>query len=122
MKCEFFRFSPAETSTIKTPCSEIYINIPREDSVTFLLNSYLKLNLEVIKKAAESRHTNGNDIYMVLLGPIAFFSKFKLTTSCGKHLEDISHVHLVPLMYSLLISSSGSDDLSNGFHRDRNRR
>ena len=50
------------------------------------------------------------------------FSIFKLTTSSGKHLEDISHVHLVSLMYKLITSIRNSDDLSTGFDRSPNRR
>ena len=50
LKCDYIRYSPAETSTINTPNSQIYINIPRKDSVISLLNSYLDLNFEVVKK------------------------------------------------------------------------
>ena len=50
------------------------------------------------------------------------FSNFKLTTSSGKHLEDISHAHLVSLMYKLITSSKDSNDLSIGFDHSRNRR
>ena len=62
LKCDYIRYSPAKTSTIKTPNSQIYINIPREDSVISLLNSYLDLSFEVIKRADNSRYGNGNDI------------------------------------------------------------
>ena len=122
LKCDYIRYSPAETSTINTPKSQIYINIHREDSVISLLNSYLDLIFEVIKKADDSRYGNGNDINLVNLGPVALFSNFKLTTSSGKHLEDISHAHLVSLMYKLITSSKGSDDLSIGFDRSVARR
>ena len=122
LKCDYIRYSPAETSTINTPNSQIYINIPREDSVISLLNSYLYLSFEVIKKDDNSRYANGNDIRLVKLGPIALFSNFKLTTSSGKHLEDISHAHLVSLMYKLITSSKDSNDLSIGFDNSRNRR
>ena len=122
LQCDYIRYSPAETSTINTPNSQIYINIPREDSVISLLNSYLDLNFEVIKKDDNSRYANGKDIRLVNLGPIVLFSNFKLTTSSGKHLEDISHAHLVSLMYKLITSSKDSDDLSIGFDRNRNRR
>ena len=122
LKCDYIRYSPAETSTINTPNSHIYINIPREDSVISLLNSYLDLNFEVIKRADHSRHANGNDIRLVNLGPIALFSNSKLTTSSGKHLEDISHAHHVSLMYKLITSSKDSNDLSVGFDNGRNRR
>ena len=121
-KCDYIRYSPAETSTINTPNSPIYINIPREDSVISLINSYLDLNFEVIKRADNSRYGNGNDIRLINLGPIALFSNFKLTTSSGKHLEDISHAHLVSLMYKLISSSKDSNDLSIGFDTSRNRR
>ena len=110
LKCDYIRYSPAETSTINTPNSQIYINIPREDSVISLLNSYLDLNFEVIKKVDDSRYGNGNDIRLVNLAAIALFSNFKLTTSSGKHMKDISHAHLVSLMYKLITSSKGSDD------------
>ena len=87
-----------------------------------LLNSYLDLNFEVVKKNDNSRYANGNDIRLVNLGPIALFSNFKLTTSSGKHLEDINHAHLVSLMYKLITSSKDSNDLSIGFDNNRNRR
>ena len=122
LKCDYFRFSPAETSTINTPNSQIYINIPREDSVISLLNSYLDLSFEVTKKDDNSRYANGNDIRLVNLGPVALFSNFKLRTNSGKHLEDISHTHLVSLMYKLITSSKDSNDLSIGFDHSRNRR
>ena len=122
LKCDYIRYSPAETSTINTPNSQIYINIPREDSVISLLNSYLDLSFEVIRKDDNSRYANGNDIRLVNLGPIALFSNFKLTTSSGKHLEDISHAHLVSLMYKLITSCNDSNDLSIGFDNSRNRR
>ena len=56
------------------------------------------------------------------MGPVALFSNFKLATSSGKHLEDISHTHLVSLMSKLITSSKDSNDLSIGFDHSRNRR
>ena len=118
LKCDYIRCAPAEASTINTPNSQIYINIPREDSVLSLLNSYLDLNFEAIKKADDSRYANGNDIRFINLGPIALFSNFKLTKSSGKHL----HAHIVSLMYKLITYSRNSDDLSIGFDCARNKR
>ena len=86
------------------------------------MNSYLDLSFEVLKRADNSRYANGNDIRLVNLGPVALFSNFKLTTSSGKHLEDISHAHLVSLIYKLITSSKDSNDLSIGFDHSRNRR
>ena len=45
-----------------------------------------------------------------------------MATCSGKHLDDTIHADIVSLMYKLLTSSKGSDDLSNGFDRDRGRR
>ena len=50
-RCDYFRYSPAETSTINTPNSQIFFNKRREDSVISLLTSYLDLNFEVIIKS-----------------------------------------------------------------------
>ena len=122
LKCDFIRYSPSEISTINTANSQVYINIPREDSVISLLNSYLELNFDVLRADNSNRYLDNNDIRLVNLGPIALFSNYKLTTSSGKHLENIDHAHIVSLMYKLLTSCKGSDDLSIGFDRDRGRR
>ena len=121
-KKDYRRYSPSEISTINTANSQTYINIPREDSVISLLNSYLELRFDVLHAATNNKYADGNDIRLVNLGPIALFSNFKLTTSSGKHLENIDHAHIVSLKYKLSISSRGSDDLSIGFDRYRNRR
>ena len=122
LKCDYIRYSPSKISTINTANSQIYINIPREDSVVSLLNSYLDLNFDVLHAATNNRYVDGNDVRSANLGPIALFSIYKLTTSSGKHIEDVSHAHVVSLMYKLLTSAKGSDYLSTGFDRDRGRR
>ena len=122
LKCDYIRYLPAEISTIDTANSQIYINIPREDSVISLLNSYLELNFDILHAADNNRYVDANDIRLVNLGPIALFSNYKLTTSSGKHLEEINHAHIVSLMYKLLTSSKDSNDLSIGFDRNRGRR
>ena len=122
LKSDYIRYSPSEISTINTANSQIYINIPREDSVISLLNSYLELNFDVLQAATNNRYADGNDIRLVNLGPIGLFSNYRLSISSGKHLENIEHAHIVSLMYKLLSSSKGSDDLSIGFDRDRGRR
>ena len=122
LKCDYIRYSPSKISTINTAISEIYINIPREDSLFSLLKSYLDLNFDVLKAASSNRYVDADDICLINLAAIALFSNFRLTTSSGKHLEIIDHAHIVSLRYKLLTSSRGGDDLSNGFDRDRNRR
>ena len=122
LKCDYIRYSPSEISIINTANSQVYINIPREDSVISLLNSYLELNFDVLHAATNNRYVDGTDIRLVNLGPVALFSNYKLTTSSGKHLENIDHAHIVSLMYKLLTTSRGCDDLSIGVDCDRNRR
>ena len=97
-KCDYIRFSSSEISTINTANSQIFINIPREDSVFSLLNSYLELIFDVLQAANNNRYADVSDIRLVNLGLIALFSNFKLTTSSGKHLEEISQAHIVSLM------------------------
>ena len=122
LKPEYIRYSPAEKTTNNTPNNQIYINISRQESVISLLNSYLELNFEFIKKADKSRYATGDDIRLVNLGPLVLFFKFKITSSSGKHPEDISHAHFVSSLYKLISNAKASDHSSIGFDRDRNRR
>ena len=80
------------------------------------------MNFDVLNAATNNRYVDADDIWLINLAPIALFSNFKLTTSSGKHPESIDYAHIVSLMYKLLTSSRGNDDLSIGFDRDRNRR
>ena len=122
LKCDYIRYSPSEISTINTPNSQIYNNKPREDSVISLLNSYIEINFDVLKATTNDRYADADDIRLINLGPIALFSNYKLTTSSGKHLENIDHAHIVSLMYKLLSSSRDTDDLSISFDRSRDKR
>ena len=122
LKSNYIRYSPSEISTINTPNSQVYINIPREDSVISLLNSYLELNFDVLKAATNDRYADTDNIRLTNLGAIALFSVYKLVTASSKHLEEITHAHFVSLIYKTLTSSKDSDDLSVGFHRDRGKR
>ena len=122
LKCDYIRYSPSEISKINTPNTQIYINIPREDSLISLLNSYVELNFDVLQAATVNRYADVNDIKLINLAAIALFSNYKLTTSSGKHLEEINRAHIVSLMYKLLSSSRGTDDLSIGFDRSRDKR
>ena len=65
LKCDYIRFSPSEITTINTPNTRIYINIPREDSLISLLNSYIELNFDVLKAATGNRYVDDNDIKLI---------------------------------------------------------
>ena len=70
----------------------------------------------------DNRYADDDDIRLVNLGPIALFKNYKLTSSNGKHIEDIDRAHIACLLYKLITSSKDSGDLSIGFDRDRKRR
>ena len=122
LKCDSFRYSPSEISTINTANSQTYIKIPRKVSVTCLFFSYLDIYFDVLHAATGNRYVDNNDIRSVNLGPVALFNNYKLTTSSGKHLEDINHAHIVSSMYTFITSSRDSDDFLIGFDRSRDRR
>ena len=80
------------------------------------------MNFDLLHAGTNNRYVDGDDIRLDNLGPIALFKIHKLATSSGKHLEEINHAHIICLLYKLIASSKGSDDLSVGFHRDCARR
>ena len=80
------------------------------------------LNFKVIKNADNGRYGDGHDIRLVILRPKALFSGFKLTTSSGKHLEDVVHTHIISLRYKLKSTAKVINHLSLGFGQSRNRR
>ena len=86
-----------------------------------MLNRYV-LNFDGLPAASNDRYVDNNDIRIVNLAPVALFSNYKLTTSPGKNLEDISHAYIVSLKYIVITSARDSNELSGGFDRDRNRR
>ena len=69
---DYVRNSPAETSTINTAISQKSSNTPREKSFLSLIISYHVLNLEVIKKADNSRYAISNDIRLVGLDRLLY--------------------------------------------------
>ena len=87
-----------------------------------MLNSRVDLYFDVLHAATGNRYTNANDIRLINFGPVALFSKYDLTSSSGKHIESIDHAHIARLMYKLITSARGFDDLSIGFDRSRDRR
>ena len=80
-----------------------------------MLNSYIDLNFDVVHANDNTRYVNDNENGLVNLGPVALFSNYKLTTSSGKHLEEVSHAHIVSLMYKLITTAKECDDLSIRF-------
>ena len=67
LKCYYIRYSPSKISTTNTAKSQMNINIPREDSVNSLFNSYLDLNFDVLHAATNNRYADSIDIRLVNL-------------------------------------------------------
>ena len=84
-----------------------------------MLNSYLEFIFDVLQATNNNRYVDANGIRLVNLGSKALFFNCKLTTSSGKLLEEVSHAHIVSLMYKLLTPSKDNEDLSIGFDRSR---
>ena len=122
LKCDYIRYSPSEIRTINSHSSQKDTNIPKKDSVFSLLNNYIDLNFDVLYAATGIRCADSYDVKLVALGPIVLFNDYKLTTSSGKHLDEINLAHFVFLMYKLLTSIKENDYLSIGFDRSRDRR
>ena len=72
--------------------------------------------------ATNNRYADDNDIRLVNIEAIALFNNYMLTSSSVKHLNDISHAHIVSSMYKLITSAKDTDDLPLAFDRDRERR
>ena len=77
LKCDYIRYSPSEISTMNTPNSQIFNNIPRGESVSGLNGSLPRFNANKLHTATNNRYINGDDIRLVSEGPIAFFSNYK---------------------------------------------
>ena len=54
--------------------------------------------------------------------PITLNITFEIKTSAGRHLEDITHAHIVSLLYKLVTSAKDTDGLSIGSDRNRDGR
>ena len=83
-----------------------------------MLSSLLRIFFDVLHAATNNRYVNGNDVRLVKEGPIALFSNYRLTSSSGKHIEEINHAQTVCLMYKLITSARNVF----GFYRNRGRR
>ena len=122
LKCIYIRHSPSKIKRLSTAKSQIHIKNSTEDSVISLLNSYLDLKFDVLHAACNDTFADYNYIRLFNFGPTAIFSTYKITTSSGKRLEDISGAPIVFLMYELITGARDTDEFSFGFDRDRERR
>ena len=73
--------------------NQLFIDIPGENSAISLEDSYLELGFIVTHRAGHARYATGDLIRLVNLGPISLFSKYRLTSSSGKEIEEIENTH-----------------------------
>ena len=103
---------------MKAENNQNFVDKPKEDSALSLKDSYTELNFNVTHRAGvHAWYADGDHKWLVKLGPIAWFNKYRLTSSSGKEVEEIDNAHLLCLRYKLLSSSRYSDHLQIGFHR-----
>ena len=118
LKCDLIRYTPPWLNLVNGENNQIFIDIPRDDSAISLKDSYLELNFSVTHRAgAHNRYVDDDHIRLFNLRAIALFSKYRLTSSSGKEIEEIDNAHVICLLHKLISSSRDSDDLSIGVHR-----
>ena len=106
--------TPSSFATINNTNSNISVSLPREDAYICLQHLFISVEFEVLKND-DARFNDGDEISLVNFGPVALFSEAKLTTSSGKHLEEIDNWHTICLMYKVLTSSQQTSQLMYGF-------
>ena len=112
-KIDFINYSPSSLATINI-ISKISLKWPREDAYISLQNSYISVEFEVLKNDV-TRYADDDEISLVNFGPKAFFSEAKLTTSSGKHLVKVDHLHPSCLMCKFLSSNQQTSQMMYGF-------
>ena len=113
-KIHFKKYSPSRLVTVNNNNSNISICLPREDAYICLQHSFMSVEFE-IHKNDDTRFNDGDEISLVIFGPIALFDEAKLTTSSGKHLEKVDNLHAISLIYKLLTSTQQTSQLMYGF-------
>ena len=89
LKCHI-RYSSSEICTTNTTNSQKHDTISKEDSVIYFLYNYLDIDFEVVYAPTNNRHADKNSIRLVDLGSVFLFFNYKLSTSSGQPLEEIS--------------------------------
>ena len=123
LKCDFIRYTPPSLNLVNGENHQTFIYIPRESSAFSLKDVYLDLDFNVTRRAgAHARYAIGDPIKIVNLGPIALFNKYRLTSSSVKELKEINIALVISLFNKLKPFRRDSDNLSIGFHRNKEAR
>ena len=78
----------------------------REDCTNSFKDNYLELDFNVTHRAGDyTRYADGDNIRGVKSGGIAFFINYRLTSSCGKEIEEIETALVICFLYKFMPSS-----------------
>ena len=94
------------------------MSLPREDAYVCLQNSYISVDFEVLKQDV-TIFADGDQISLVIFGPVASFGEAKLTTSSGRKLKKGDILHTVSLVNKLLTSDQQMSELMYGFEESQ---
>ena len=99
IKFDYIRYTPPPLNLVNGENNQIVIDIPRQDTALSLKDSYLEFDFSVTHRAgAHDRYVDNDHIGLVKLGPVALFSKYRLTSSSGKEIEEIDNAHVISLI------------------------
>jgi hypothetical protein len=85
IKKDFIRYAPSTLTQINSPNAIIRIDVPREDTIINLDDSYLELELQVVKNADDTVYADNDAVSLVNFGHVGIFTEMTLTTSDKKH-------------------------------------
>ena len=88
--------------------------MPREDAYICLQNSYISLDVEVVKND-DTRYVDKDQMALVNFGPVALFSEAKLTNGSGKNLGKNDKFNTISIMHKLFTSKQQTSELMFGF-------
>ena len=112
----FIKYSPNILTTVNNNKCNISISLPIEDAYICLQNPYISLEFEVLKNDI-TRYADGDQISIMNFGTVALFSEAKMTTSSGKHLEQVDNLHIISIMHKVLTSAQYTSELLYGFEQ-----
>ena len=116
-KCDCNRYIPPALSIVKGDNSQICSDIPREESVTSLKDSFSGLHFDVLR-STEFGYGDAQDNCLVNLGRNLIFRQYKITTFSGRELETNTNAHKNCVLFKFITSSKSKIDLFIGFHHD----
>ena len=115
LKSDFVAYRPTSPVAVNGT-SPFNIIIPREDVFADPRDSYLELEVQVVKNADDSLDADNDDIQPNNLFGISLFREMSLKSFGSKPLESIENVYRSSLMYKLL--SDNEEDMMINYKKE----